>query len=318
MKIVVLDGYAANPGDLSWDGLRQFGELAVYDRTKPEETVSRIGDAEIVLTNKTVIDEAVLAQCPSVKLISVLATGYNVIDLAAARSRGVAVCNVPAYSTPDVVQMTFALLLEICSHVGRHSQAVHGGKWTSCRDFCFWEVPLQRLAGKTMGLVGFGSIGRKVAAVAQAFGMDVLVFSRTPHPEEETAHLRFCTLDEMLQKSDIVSLHCPLTEKTKGLINAAALAEMKDGAILINTARGGVVDEAAVAAALQSGKLSAFGADVVSVEPIRADNPLLNCENAVLTPHIAWATKEARTKLLEVSAANVGAFLAGKPQNVVN
>lgn len=318
MKIVVLDGYAANPGDLSWDGLRQYGELTVYDRTPPEETVHRIGDAEIVLTNKTVIDEAVLAQCENLKLISVLATGYNVIDLAAAKARGIAVCNVPAYSTPDVAQMTFALLLEICQHVGHHAQTVREGKWAASKDFCYWDYPLMRLAGKTLGLVGFGSIGRKVAAVAQAFGMDVLVSSRTPHPEEENPHLRFCAMEELLQQSDVVSLHCPLTEKTKGLIDADALAKMKDGAILINTARGGVIDEAAVAAALQSGKLLAYGADVVSVEPIRKDNPLLGCENAYLTPHIAWATKEARTKLLEVSAANVGAFLAGKPQNVVN
>ena len=318
MKIVVLDGYAANPGDLSWDGLRQFGELAVYDRTPPEETVRRIGDAEIVLTNKTVIDETVLAACKNLKLISVLATGYNVIDLAAAKARGVAVCNVPAYSTPDVVQMTFALLLEICQHVGHHAETVRAGKWAASKDFCYWDYPLKRLAGKTMGLVGFGSIGRKVAAVAQSFGMDVLVSSRTPHPEDETAQLRFCEMDELLQKADVVSLHCPLTEKTKELINSDALAKIKDGAILINTARGGVIDEAAVAAALKSGKLLAYGADVVSVEPIRKDNPLLGCENAVLTPHIAWATKEARTKLLEDSAANVEAFLAGKPQNVVN
>ncbi|MBQ7523197.1 MAG: D-2-hydroxyacid dehydrogenase [Oscillospiraceae bacterium] len=318
MKIVILDGYAANPGDLSWDGLRQYGELTVYDRTKPEQIVPRIGAAEIVLTNKAIIDDAVMAQCPNLKLVSVLATGYNVVDLEAARKRGITVCNVPAYSTPDVAQMTFALLLEICQHVGLHSQAVHSGKWCSSRDFCFWDAPLLRLAGKTMGLVGFGSIGRQVAAIAQAFGMDVLVSSRTPHPEAESAHLRFCSTDEMLQKADVVTLHCPLTEQTKELIDADALAKMKDGAILINTARGGVIDEAAVAAALKSGKLSAFGADVVSVEPIRENNPLLGCENAVLTPHIAWATKEARTKLLAVSAANVGAFLAGKPQNVVN
>lgn len=315
MKIVILDSYAANPGDLSWEAIARQGELTVYDRTDPAEVIARIGDAEAVYTNKTVITDETMAACPNLKLISVLATGYNVVDTAAARSRGIAVCNVPAYSTRDVAQMVFALLLEICHHVGHHAETVRQGRWTSSKDFCYWDYAPMALYGKTMGIVGFGQIGQAVARLAKAFGMEVLVHSRTVR---DCADVTFCDLDTLLANADVVSLHCPLTEKTERMIRSETIAEMKDGAILLNTGRGPLLDEADVAAALRSGKLAALGADVVSKEPITADNPLLTAPNCFLTPHIAWATKEARTRLLAVSAENLRQFLRGTPQNVVN
>ncbi|MBQ3071835.1 MAG: D-2-hydroxyacid dehydrogenase [Oscillospiraceae bacterium] len=318
MKIVILDGYTANPGDLSWEEIARQGELTAYDRTAPSETVERIGDAEVVFTNKVLITKDVMDACPKLRLVSVLATGYNVVDLAAAKERGIAVCNVPAYSTRDVAQMTFALLLELCHHVGHHSATVHEGRWTASRDFCYWDYAPVGLAGKTIGLVGFGAIGRTVAKIAEAFSMEVLVYSRTVRPEYETEHCRFCSLDELLEESDVVSLHCPLTEQTERLIREETLAKMKDGAILLNTGRGPLVDEQAVADALERGKLSGYAADVVCKEPIPADSPLLGAKNCFLTPHIAWATKDARERLLKVSAENLRAFAAGKPQNVVN
>lgn len=316
MKIVILDAYAANPGDLSWDEFATLGELTVYDRTAPEDVAARIGDAEVVFINKVRLTDEIFAACPNLKLVSILATGYNIVDLAAAKRRGITVCNVPGYSTRAVVQMTFALLLEICQQVGLHSGAVHTGRWQTCPDFCFWDRPLIELDGKTMGIVGYGAIGSAVGTVAQAFGMKLLVTARHERPVPEGA--RFVSLPELLAQSDVVSLHCPQTAENARMIDAGALAQMKDGAILLNTARGGLLDEQAVADALRSGKLLAAGMDVVSAEPIRADNPLLTAPNCFLTPHIAWAPLETRRRLQAISAENLRAFLAGKPQNVVN
>ena len=313
MKIVILDAYAANPGDLSWDEFAALGELTVYDRTAQEDAAARIGDAEVVFINKVRLTDEIFAACPNLKLVSILATGYNIVDLAAAKRRGITVCNVPGYSTRAVVQMTFALLLEIC---GLHSGAVHTGRWQTCPDFCFWDRPLIELDGKTMGIVGYGAIGSAVGTVAQALGMKLLVTARHEKPVPEGA--RFVSLPELLAQSDVVSLHCPQTAENAHMIDAGALAQMKDGAILLNTARGGLLDEQAVADALRSGKLLAAGMDVVSAEPIRADNPLLTAPNCFLTPHIAWAPLETRRRLQAISAENLRAFLAGKPQNVVN
>lgn len=316
MKIVILDAYAANPGDLSWDEFAALGDLTVYDRTAQEDAAARIGDAEVVFINKVRLTDEIFAACPNLKLVSILATGYNIVDLAAAKRRGITVCNVPGYSTRAVVQMTFALLLEICQQVGLHSGAVHTGRWQTCPDFCFWDRPLIELDGKTMGIVGYGAIGSAVGTVAQAFGMKLLVTARHEKPVPEGA--RFVSLPELLAQSDVVSLHCPQTAENARMIDAGALAQMKDGAILLNTARGGLLDEQAVADALRSGKLLAAGMDVVSAEPIRADNPLLTAPNCFLTPHIAWAPLETRRRLQAISAENLRAFLAGKPQNVVN
>ena len=316
MKIVILDAYAANPGDLSWDEFAALGELTVYDRTAQEYAAARIGDAEVVFINKVRLTDDIFAACPNLKLVSILATGYNIVDLAAAKRRGITVCNVPGYSTRAVVQMTFALLLEICQQVGLHSGAVHTGRWQTCPDFCFWDRPLIELDGKTIGIVGYGAIGSAVGTFAQALGMKLLVTARHEKPVPEGA--RFVSLPELLAQSDVVSLHCPQTAENARMIDAGALAQMKDGAILINTARGGLLDEQAVADALRSGKLLAAGMDVVSAEPIRADNPLLTAPNCFLTPHIAWAPLETRRRLQAISAENLRAFLAGKPQNVVN
>ena len=316
MKIVILDAYAANPGDLSWDEFAALGDLTVYDRTAQEDAAARIGDAEVVFIKKVRLTDEIFAACPNLKLVSILATGYNIVDLAAAKHRGITVCNVPGYSTRAVVQMTFALLLEICQQVGLHSGAVHTGRWQTCPDFCFWDRPLIELDGKTMGIVGYGAIGSAVGTVAQALGMKLLVTARHEKPVPEGA--RFVSLPELLAQSDVVSLHCPQTAENARMIDAGALAQMKDGAILLNTARGGLLDEQAVADALRSGKLLAAGMDVVSAEPIRADNPLLTAPNCFLTPHIAWAPLETRRRLQAISAENLRAFLAGKPQNVVN
>ena len=316
MKIVILDAYASNPGDLSWEELAAFGDLTVYDRTAPEEVIGRIGGAEIVFLNKTPIGEAVFDACPGLKMIGILATGYNIVDIAAAKRHGVTVCNVPGYSTAAVTQMTFALLLEITQQVGLHSAAVFDGQWQRCPDFCFWNKPLTELSGRTMGLVGYGAIGQAVGKVAMAFGMRLLVTARHKKPVPEGA--RFVPPDVLLRESDVVSLHCPQTAENLHLINADTLARMKPGAILLNTARGGLIDEAAVAAALKSGALAAYGADVVSKEPIAADNPLLSAPNCYLTPHIAWAPRETRQRLHHIAAENLRAFLQGHPQNVVS
>lgn len=315
-KIVVLEGYASNPGDLSWEKFAALGELTVYDRTAPEEILPRIRDAQIVLINKTRLTAELLAQCPHLRMIGVMATGYNVVDIDAAKRLGIAVCNVPGYSTMAVAQMTFALLLEMTQQVGLHNSSVHAGRWTQAPDFCYWDAPLTELDGKTMGLVGYGAIGQAVGRIAQAFGLRLLVTAR--HERPVPAGARFVSAEELLREADIVSLHCPQTAENLHMIDAAALETMKNGAILLNTARGGLIDEQAVADALKRGKLRFYGADVVSAEPIDADNPLLIAPNCYLTPHIAWAPKETRVRLHGVVLENLRAFLAGRPQNVVN
>lgn len=316
MKIVILEGYASNPHDLAWDGFARFGDLTVYDFTAPEQLVERCRDAEIVFINKSPMTAEVIAACPKLRMIGILATGYNIVDLAAASAHGVTVCNVPDYSTTAVAQMTWALLLEATQQVGLHNASVHDGQWQTAPTFCYWNVPLTELTGKTMGIVGYGAIGRTVGAVAQAFGMRLLVTARHPKPVPEGAEI--VSLSELLRRSDVVSLHCPQTAENLHMIDAQALSEMKDGAILLNTARGGLIDEAAVAAALKSGKLAYYGADVVSKEPIAPENPLLTAPRCFLTPHIAWVPKETRIRLHAVALENLRAFLAGTPQNVVN
>ena len=314
MKIVILDGYAINPGDLSWDFLSEFGSFTYYDRTGgEEETIRRIGDAQIVLLNKTPITEAVLAACPGVKLICVLATGYNVVDCAAAAKRNIPVCNVPGYGTAAVAQFTFGLLLELCHRIGHHSDAVHDGKWSRCPDFCFWDTPQMELAGKTIGIIGYGSIGQAVGKIAQAFGMNVLAYSRT-HREG----FEYVDLDTLLRQSDVISLHCPLFPETEGIISADAIAKMKDGAILLNTARGPLIDEAAVAAALCSGKLRGAAMDVVVREPIDEYSPLLSAPNCIITPHMAWAPVESRQRIFDATAKTIRNFLAGEAISAVN
>lgn len=318
MKIVVLDGYALNPGDLSWSAFEQLAPLTVYDATLPEETVARIGDADLVITNKTLLTREVFDACPGIRYVGVLATGYNVVDLAAATEHRVCVTNVPAYSTMAVAQMVFALLLEICHHVGHHNHVVHEGKWTNSPTFAFWDYPLIELDGKTMGIVGMGNIGRQVARIASAYGMRVLAYDHhagRKHPPEGGS---FATLEDVLRQSDVVTLHCPLTVENAGMINRDTIATMKDGAILINTARGPLINEADVRDALTSGKLGAVGVDVVSAEPIHADNPLLDAPNCIITPHIAWAPTEARTRLMHIAADNLAQFLAGNEVNRVN
>ena len=319
-KIVVLDGYTTNPGDLGWDSLRDLGDLKVYDRTgqSPEKIISNIGDATIILTNKTVLNREVLVKVPHVKYIGVLATGYNVVDTVSARELGITVTNIPAYSTSSVVQMTFALLLELCHHVGAHSEAVYNGEWSKSIDFCFWKYPLVELTGKTMGIIGFGRIGQSVAKVAEAFGMNVLAFDHSVHPELENENCHYSSLDDLLKKSDVISLHCPLNDETKWLINKKSIAMMKDGVMIINTSRGPVINEADLAEALNSGKVSGAGVDVVSVEPVTEDNPLLKARNCIITPHIAWAPREARSRLLEIAVSNIRSFLEAEPVNVVN
>ena len=316
MKIVELDGYAANPDDISWEPLKALGELTVYSRTKAEDVVERAKDAEIVLTNKVVFTDEVMAQLPKLKYIGVLATGYNVIDVEAAHRRGIVVTNIPAYSTASVVQMTFAQILNITNQVGHYAGEVRGKRWSNNPDFCYWDTPLIELSGKTMGIVGLGHIGSRVAHVAREFGMDVFALtskdsSQLPDGIQKT------TIDGLLGVADILTLHCPLTKDNYHMINAERLEQMKPGAILINTARGALVDEAAVAKALESGHLAAYGADVMDVEPPKADNPLLGQPHAFLTPHIAWATKEARTRLMNICVANVKAFIEGHPINRV-
>lgn len=318
MKIVVLDGYALNPGDLSWEGIAAFGELTVYDRTPAEDTVARISDAEIIFTNKTVIDRQVLDACPGLRFIGVLATGYNVVDVAAAGERGITVCNVPAYSTPAVTQFTIGLILELASHIGVHSDSVAQGDWCLAKDFCYWKYPLAELQGKTLGIIGFGTIGQAVARIGEAMGMEVLAFSRTIYPERETKGCHYTDLDTLLAKSDIISLHCPLFPETQGIICRENIEKMKDGAWIINTARGGCVVEEDLAQALNSGKIGAAAVDVVSTEPMKPDNPLLQAKNVLITPHIAWASKEARGRLMEIATKNLELFLAGMPQNVVS
>jgi glycerate dehydrogenase len=315
VKIVVLDGYTMNPGDLSWEGLEGLGECAVYERTPPERVVERAAGAEVVLTNKVVLDGAVMARLPALKYIGVLATGYNVVDTAAARERGIVVTNVPAYSTRSVAQLVMALVLELAHHVGHHARTVREGRWTASQDFVYWDYPLVELDGLVMGIVGFGQTGRAVADLARAFGMRVLVHTRTP---TAGPGVEFVDLATLLRRSDVVSLHCPLTPQTEDLVSAKRLALMKPTAFLINTSRGPVVNERDLAEALSAGRIAGAGLDVLSTEPPKADNPLLAAKNCFITPHFAWATRAARDRLMKTVVANVRAFLAGRPQNVVN
>lgn len=317
MKIVVLDGYTENPGDLSWKDLESLGETTIYDRTPVELVEERIGDAEIVITNKTPIDKEIFEKCQNIKYVGVLATGYNVVDVNTAAEKEIPVCNIPTYGTTAVAQMVFALLLEICHHVGTHSEVVKMGEWSNNVDWCFWKYPLIELAGKTMGIVGFGRIGKAVGRLAKAFGMNVLAYDEYEN-EEGKAIADYVTLDDLYAKSDVISLHCPLFPATTGMICKESIAKMKDGVILINTSRGPLINEADLAEALQSKKVYAAGCDVVSTEPIKADNPLLGCYNSILTPHIAWAPKESRQRLMNIAVDNVRNFLNGTTVNAVN
>lgn len=320
MNIVILDGYCLNPGDLSWDGFSAMGRVTVYDRTPVEdvdETVQRIGDAGIVLTNKTPITRAVLDRCPQVRYVGLLSTGYNVVDTAAARERNIPVCNVPGYGTASVAQLAIALLLEICHRVGHHNRAVHEGRWSASIDYCFWDGTLIELAGKTMGIVGYGSIGQATGEIARALGMTVIATG--PHPWQPGQRpAPYVPLEKLLADSDVVSLHCPLFPETKGLINRNTIEKMKEGAILLNTGRGPLIVEQDVADALNSGRLYAAGVDVAEIEPLPSGSPLLTARNCVITPHIAWAPLEARRRLMDIAVNNLRGFLAGAPENVVN
>jgi glycerate dehydrogenase len=313
MRITILDGHTTNPGDLSWEPLHGLGDCVVHDRTLAAEVVVRAADADVVLTNKTPLTRETIAALPRLKCIGVLATGYNIVDVAAARDRGIPVCNVPEYGTPNVAQATFALLLELTNRVGRHAELVRAGRWSSCPDFCFWEGELVELSGLTLGIVGYGRIGRAVATVGRAFGMRIVAARRGRGDDPECVEL-----DTLLRESDVVSLHCPLTPETREIIDATALAKMKPTAFLINTSRGPLVNEAALAAALNAGQIAGAGLDVLAVEPPPATNPLLAARNCVITPHVAWATREARRRLIACTAENLRAFVAGTPRNVVN
>lgn len=318
MKIVVLDGYTLNPGDLSWEALEKLGEVTVYERTNAEDILNRIGDAEFIYTNKTPLTKETLEKLPNVKFIGVLATGYNVVDTEAAKKLNIVVTNVPTYGTDAVSQYVFALLLEICHNVGVHSKAVLDGEWTTSKDFCFWHHPLIELAGKTMGIVGAGKIGMRTAIIAQAFGMKVIAFDRHPNHDLESDTFSYGTLEEVYFKSDVISLHVPLFDSTAKMINKESISKMKDGVIIINTSRGGLIDEDALLEGLKSGKVKGAASDVVSTEPIKEDNVLLGAPNMIITPHIAWAPKEARERLLNVAIDNLKEFIGGNNINVVN
>ncbi|MBQ0072511.1 MAG: D-2-hydroxyacid dehydrogenase [Spirochaetales bacterium] len=317
-KIVVLDGYALNPGDISWDGFEKLGDLVVFDRTisGKDQIVERIKDARLVITNKTVLDEEVLSCCPQVRYIGVLATGYNVVDLAYCRSHQITVTNIPGYGTDAVAQFAFSMLLQICSHVTEHSNAVKEGRWATSKDFCFWDYPIIELKGKTMGIIGYGRIGQAVGRMAEAMGMKILALS-SHNNFQETENVKKATLDEILASSDVISLHCPLTLENKGLINKETIGKMKDGVILINVARGPLVVEEDLRDALNSGKVYAAAVDVVSTEPIKSENPLLSAKNCYITPHIAWAAKESRERLMAIAVDNLASFLEGNPKHTV-
>lgn len=320
MKIVVLDGYTENPGDISWAPLEALGDVTVYDRTSYAESpliAERIGAAEIAVTNKTPLTRAVIDACPNLRAIAVLATGYNVVDTVYARTKGIPVMNVPAYGTDNAAQYAVALLLEACSHVGLHDHSVHAGEWTESADFCYWKRPLIEISGKTAGIIGFGRIGMAVARVLRAMNVRVLAYSRSERAEGR-ALADYVPLDELIGSSDFIFLHCPLTPETEGLINAARISQMKDGVIIVNNGRGQLIVEADLAAALACGKVGCAAVDVASSEPIRADNPLLHAPNCIITPHISWATKEARERIMQTTADNVKSFMAGKPAHVVN
>lgn len=316
-KIVILDGKTENPGDLSWSSLEALGELTVYDRTPAEQIVNRIGDNDIVYTNKTPITRATLDACPKIRFIGVLATGYNVVDVAAAKEKGIPVTNVPTYGTYVVGQFAIAMLLEICQHVQRHADAVAQGRWTACEDFCFWDYPLIELAGKTMGIIGFGRIGQVTGGIAKAMGMKVIAYDQYPS-DSGRAIADYVTLDELYARADVISLHCPLFPENTGMVNRESIAKMKDGVILLNNSRGPLIVEEDLAEALNRGKVFAAGLDVVSSEPIKADNPLLKAKNCLITPHISWAAKESRQRLMDIAVGNLANYLQGTPVNVVN
>lgn len=320
MKIVILDGYTENPGDLSWDELGKLGELTVYDRTPVDdetEIIRRIGDAEVVFTNKTPISRTVIDACPNMKFISMLATGYNVVDYIYAKEKGIPVTNVPSYGTAAVGQFAIAMLLEICHHVAHHDETVHQGKWEQCIDWCYWDYPLIELDGKTIGIIGFGRIGQQTGKIAKALGMKVLAYDSYPS-DSGRAIGEYVDLDTLLSSSDVIALHCPLFPETQGMINKDTIAKMKDGVILLNNSRGPLVVEQDLADALNSGKVYAAGLDVVSTEPIRGDNPLLKAKNCIITPHISWAPKESRQRIMDCAVENVKAYLQGAPIHVVN
>lgn len=316
MKIVVTDGFTLNPGDLNWGAFRQFGEVTVYDRTNPEELIERIQDAEAVLTNKVVLDAKIMDRCRNMKYIGVLATGYNIIDVKAARDRGIAVTNVPTYGTASVGQFAIGLLLEICHHIGHHSQRVHEGAWGNCPDWCFWDYTQIELADKTMGVIGFGRIGQTTGRVAKALGMRILACDQYP-TESGKEVAEYVDKDFLFANSDVIVLHCPLFPDTEGMINAESIAKMKDGVIIINNSRGQLVNEYDLAAALNSGKVAAAGVDVVSTEPIEPDNPLLTAKNCLITPHISWAPKESRQRMMDIAAKNLHSYLKGELENRV-
>ena len=320
MKIVVLDGYTENPGDLSWSALEALGELTVYDRTSltdEDEIIARIGDAEAVYTNKTPITKRVIDACPNMKFISVLATGYNVVDYTYAREKGIPVTNIPTYGTAAVGQFAIAMLLEICHHVAHHSEAVHEGRWEHNQDWCFWDYPLIELADKTMGIIGFGRIGQTTGKIAKAMGMNVLAYDSF-QSDGGRAIGEYVDLDTLLAKSDVIALHCPLFPETQGIINKDTIAKMKDGVIILNNSRGPLIVEQDLADALNSRKVYAAGLDVVSTEPIKGDNPLLQAKNCIITPHISWAPKESRQRIMDCAVSNLQAYQAGSPVNVVN
>ena len=315
--IVILDGYTENPGDLSWSPFEAFGTVTVYDRTPAAEIVPRLRGADIVITNKTPLQRETFDACPDIRYIGVVATGYDVVDVQAARERGIPVTNVPAYGTAAVGQFAIALLLEICFHVAHHAQAVRDGRWQNCPDFCFWDYPLIDLAGKTLGVIGLGRIGRQTAQIARAMGMHVLAYARHPHAEDASL-VEHVSLDELYARSDVISLNCPLFPETRGMICKESIAKMKDGVILINNARGPLIVEQDLADALNSGKVYAAGLDVVSSEPIRADNPLLHAKNCLITPHISWASQGCRQRIMDTAVDNLASWLDGRPVNVVN
>src|SRR5665647_2255567 len=318
MKIVILDGYTLNPGDLSWDELKKSGDVVIYDRTPADKVAERAAGAEVVFTNKTPINEDALNQLPGLKFIGVLATGYNIINTEVAKAKGIIVANVPGYGTASVVQLTFALLLELCLHVQRHSDAVREGKWTRSADFCFWDYPLMELAGKTLGIIGFGNIGQQVGDVATAFGMKIIGNSRHRTDQSHRPNFKWAEVSELLQQSDVVSIHCPLFPETKGLINKESLKQMKSSAFLLNTSRGPIIVDEDLADALNNDVIAGAGIDVLSVEPPQKDNLLFKAKNCIITPHIAWATKEARSRLIDFTVNNLSAFVQGNPVNVVN
>jgi glycerate dehydrogenase len=318
MKIVVLDGYTLNPGDLTWKRLEEIGEVTVYDRTSPEEVLSRIGEAEIVFTNKTVLSKETFKQAKNIKYVGVLATGYNIVDVEAAKEKSIIVTNIPTYGTSAVSQFTFALLLEMCHHVWAHNEKVKKGAWTNCPDFCFWNYPLVELSGKTIGIIGFGRIGQAVANIAVAFGMKVLAYDTYKNEALESQNIKYAELDDIYRNSDVISLHVPLFESTRGMINKESISKMKKSAMIINTSRGPLINEQDLAEALNSGTIAGAAVDVVSTEPAKMDNPLLSAKNCIVTPHIAWAPIEARERLMNIAIDNLEAFLAGKVVNQVN